>query len=90
MDTVRIVRSAILIQFDFNLRLINLLTNHKILTWSKWNSALYYVNTATPMLEIEGLPSPKLFIEDGFHLNLTGYDLGTKIVRDRIALTFYL
>ena len=41
------------------------------------------------MLEIEGLPNPKLFIENGFHLNLTGYDLGTKIVRDRIALTLY-
>ena len=61
--------------------------NHKILTWSKWNSALYYVNTATPMLEIEGIPNPKLFIEDGLHLNVTGYDLWTKIVRDRIAMT---
>jgi len=62
-------------------------TNHKILTWSKWNSALYYVNTATPMLEIEGIPKPTLFIEDGLHLNVTGYDLWTKIVRDRITLT---
>ncbi|HIM27507.1 MAG TPA: hypothetical protein EYI98_05815 [Candidatus Marinimicrobia bacterium] len=62
-------------------------TNHKILTLSKWNSALYYVNTATPMLEIEGTPNPKLFIEDGLHLNVTGYDLWTKIVRDRIAQT---
>ena len=83
------VRPAILIQFDFNLKLINLLTNHKFLTWSKWNSAVYYVNTATPILEIEGLPNPKLVIEDGLHLNITGYDLGTKIVRDRIALILY-
>ena len=62
-------------------------TNHKILTWSKWNPALYYVNTATSMLEIEGIPNPKLFIEDGLHLNVAGYDLWTKIVRDRITLT---
>lgn len=27
-------------------------TNRKILIWSKWNSSLYYVNTATPMFEI--------------------------------------
>jgi lysophospholipase L1-like esterase len=39
------------------------------------------------MLEIEGIPNPKLYIEDGLHLNVTGYDLWTKIVRDRIALT---
>ena len=41
------------------------------------------------MLEIEGLPNPKLFIEDGLHLNLICYDSRTKIVRDRIALTLY-
>jgi lysophospholipase L1-like esterase len=39
------------------------------------------------MLETEGTPNPKLFIEDGLHLNVTGYDLWTKIVRDRIAQT---
>ena len=41
------------------------------------------------MLEIEGTPNPKLFLEDGLHLNVTGYDLWTKIIRDRIRLTLH-
>jgi len=62
-------------------------TNHKILTLSKWNSALYYVNTATPMLQLEGSPTPELFVDDGLHLNAAGYELWTRILTDRLQQT---
>jgi lysophospholipase L1-like esterase len=65
-------------------------TNHKILTLSKWNAALYYVNTATPMLQLEGLPNPGLFVDDELHLNTAGYSLWSQILKNRLDHTFNL
>jgi len=32
------------------------------------------------MLAKEGKPRPELFVEDGLHMNRTGYDLWTKMI----------
>ena len=65
-------------------------TNHKILILSKWNAALYYVNTTTPMLQLEGSPNPGLFVDDELHLNTAGYSLWSQILKNRLDHTFNL
>ena len=63
-------------------------TNHKILILSKWNTALYYVDTATPMLQLEGIPNPGLFVDNELHLNTAGYSLWSQILKNRLDHTF--
>ena len=63
-------------------------TNHKILTLSKWNTALYYVDTATPMLQLEGIHNQELFVDDELHLNTAGYSLWSQILKNRIDHRF--
>lgn len=41
---------------------------------------LYYIDTATPMLNEKLLPDSSLFVKDGLHLNAKGYELWTKIL----------
>ena len=65
-------------------------TNHKILILSKWNTTLYYVDTATPMLQLDGIPNPGLFVDDELHLNKAGYSLWSKILKNRLDHTFNL
>ncbi len=43
-----------------------------------------YVDTATPMLTEDGTPDPRLFLEDGLHLNAAGYELWTSILREAV------
>ncbi|HET9949469.1 MAG TPA: SGNH/GDSL hydrolase family protein [Longimicrobiales bacterium] len=40
----------------------------------------HYVDVASPMLGTDGEPIPSLFIEDGLHMNATGYALWNGIV----------
>jgi len=59
-------------------------TNTLIKNYSQKNSFLYYADTATPMLGIDGKPKVDLFLDDGLHLTKKGYVLWTGI------LTLYL
>ena len=45
------------------------------------NDLLGYVDVWTPMLNGIGEPKPEVFIEDGLHMNRTGYDIWTSAVR---------
>ena len=49
--------------------------NELIRIYSNKKSHLYYLDTATPMLEDDGSPDDSLFESDSLHLNNKGYDL---------------
>ncbi len=59
--------------------------NQMIAAYSAEHPLLHYIDTATPMLGDDQTPDPTLFVEDGLHLNPTGYDLWTKIVQPYLA-----
>jgi lysophospholipase L1-like esterase len=40
-----------------------------------------YVDVFTPMLGTDGQPQPKWFIEDGLHMNRSGYELWIRILK---------
>jgi lysophospholipase L1-like esterase len=56
---------------------------------SKTDDGLEYVDTATPMLGDDGQPRKELFLDDGLHLNATGYELWSDtlslILRDALT-----
>ena len=54
--------------------------NGMIEAYSTSHPALVYVDMATPMLGEDGTPMPPLFIDDGLHLSVAGYDLWTRIL----------
>ena len=41
---------------------------------------LFYIDTATAMLNLKLEPNPDLFIDDGLHLNDQGYQLWREIL----------
>jgi len=45
---------------------------------------LTYVDTVTPMLNVDGEPDPPLFVEDGLHLNAKGYQLWSGILLQQL------
>ncbi len=47
---------------------------------------LAYVDTAERMLDEAGLPNPELFLEDGLHLNGSGYAIWKEEARKALAL----
>ncbi len=55
--------------------------NQLIGEYTKKNSLLYYVDTASPMLNDTGEPKISLFINDKLHLSNEGYDLWSKILK---------
>jgi lysophospholipase L1-like esterase len=59
-------------------------TNSRILEFIRRNNQLSYVDTATPMLGADGMPRRELFLDDGLHLNQTGYRLWSDILRDQL------
>jgi len=54
--------------------------NMRIKDYCEKNKLLFYVDTATDMLDETGKPKANLFLEDGLHLNSAGYDLWTSKV----------
>lgn len=59
--------------------------NQLISQYSENNEQLYFVDTATPMLEISSPPPADLFISDGLHLSEKGYQLWTEVVMAQLA-----
>ena len=45
---------------------------------------LVYVDIFSPMLGDDGKPRANLFVEDGLHLNQTGYKLWASIIRPHL------
>ncbi|HMF88809.1 MAG TPA: SGNH/GDSL hydrolase family protein [Gemmatimonadaceae bacterium] len=56
-------------------------TNQLIREYTRGDDKLAYVDVFTPMLNASGKPRQELFLEDGLHMNASGY----AIWRDRIA-----
>ena len=44
----------------------------------------YFIPTASDFLKADGTPRPELFGKDRLHLNETGYDLWSKLIRNRL------
>lgn len=55
--------------------------NQRVWQLAKRTKNMYYLDTATPMLDATGKPNPALFIEDNLHMNAEGYALWTKKVQ---------
>ena len=55
-------------------------TNELIRAWSATDWRLNYVDISPGMLGSDGQPLPRLFVQDGLHLNPAGYDVWTPIV----------
>lgn len=56
------------------------IVNTEVQKYCGSENMLYYVDTATPMLDKDTLPDSSLFIRDGLHLNKKGYRLWTDIL----------
>jgi lysophospholipase L1-like esterase len=56
-------------------------TNQLIRDYARGDAKLTYVDVFTPMLDASGKPRQELFLEDGLHMNASGY----AIWRDLIA-----
>ena len=54
--------------------------NQMIQDYAESDPRLEYIDVFTPMLGEDGMPRPELFIEDGLHLNPSGYDLWESVV----------
>ena len=62
-------------------------TNFLIHDYIKKKSYLYYVDTATPMLNRKGYPDNAFFVSDSLHLSEQGYDLWSKILEPMLINT---
>ncbi len=55
-------------------------TNRRIHDFCQKSSRCKFIDTATPLLNKEGLPEKTLFAKDGIHLNPAGYKIWNDIV----------
>lgn len=55
-------------------------TNELIRNYAAKNKNLVFIDVFTPMLNAEGQPRPELFIQDGLHMNRTGYDIWKRVI----------
>jgi lysophospholipase L1-like esterase len=54
----------------------------------KKSEQLYYIDTATALLDSSGNPESLLFIEDGLHLNEAGYALWKSLLEPLLERVF--
>ena len=54
--------------------------NVKIRKFTETKDNLFYLDTATPMLNAEDRPKPQIFLDDGLHMNEEGYKIWNKII----------
>jgi lysophospholipase L1-like esterase len=57
-----------------------LTANLKVKQFIEAKPNLFYIDTASPMLNENGEPNPDLFLDDGLHLNEQGYQLWDKVL----------
>ena len=60
-------------------------TNKLLRAYTDEHPNLHYVDVATPMLGVDGEPIPELFVRDGLHMTLAGYDIWTRVIGDVLA-----
>ena len=60
--------------------------NQLIQSFSKSDDRLLYIDTATPMLDADGIPRDDLFLDDGLHMNAKGYRLWTEILAPHLDM----
>ncbi len=61
-------------------------TNRLIAEYCAGNSWLKFIDVFAPMLDAAGQPRPELFGPDRLHMNGTGYDLWTRVIRRELGL----
>ena len=54
--------------------------NRKLEEWTKQRKNVTFIDVWTPMLDAEGNVMKDLFIEDGLHMNRTGYEIWAKVI----------
>jgi lysophospholipase L1-like esterase len=59
--------------------------NEEIEKWAATQTAVYYIDVATPMLGADGKPRPELFQDDGLHMVREGYQVWTRAVTPMIS-----
>ena len=55
--------------------------NQRLWALAKRTKNIFYLDTATPMLDASGQPNPTLFIEDNLHMKPEGYAVWTRKVQ---------
>lgn len=56
-------------------------TNDLVRRYAETQKNVTYLDVYTPMLDADGQPQPKWFIQDGLHMNRTGYELWISIIK---------
>lgn len=59
-------------------------TNVAVAELSKSNPKLHSVDIVTEMLGSDGTPREDLFVKDGLHLSAAGYEIWTRIIRNKL------
>jgi len=62
--------------------------NLKIYEFNRTNSSLYFIDLASPLIGSNGLPDETLFLEDGLHLNESGYELWRSLLKPLLMKLF--
>lgn len=58
--------------------------NLRIKTYNQQNKHLFYMDTATPLLGLDGKPNDSLFRPDHLHLNPTGYAIWNRLLQPEL------
>jgi lysophospholipase L1-like esterase len=60
-------------------------TNALVAEFAKNQPHVEYIDTATPMLGPDGQPRKDIFLSDGLHMNPTGYEIWTNLLREPLS-----
>jgi len=61
-------------------------TNRSIKDYCKSSGLCIFLDTATPLLNVEGVPDKNLFAGDGLHLNSAGYAIWNHILAPHLTI----
>lgn len=61
------------------------LANDIVASKSSSSAPFLYIDTATPMLGPDGRPHPELFLDDGLHMNASGYRVWNEVLRPKLS-----
>ncbi len=56
------------------------LVNQGMRTLAEQKNNVFYIDVATPMLNVDGSRNPDLYVSDGLHLSQAGYDVWRRVV----------
>jgi len=56
------------------------LYNAKLKSWAATQKGVSFIDVWTPMLHANGLVRSDLFVEDGLHMNATGYEIWKQVI----------